>query len=283
MDRSVDRAVRRPVLSCMAQVTLRGGDRPASRWVSAEAMASHGSGRRGVRTHARQRPAQWPVVPGEISGTARRCSRSVTSASSWLCAACSRARTGWPWAAHQRAVAACRSATRLGPWRLRSATRCVRSSSWTRYSARCGRWRRRGRSGARAGRAGSRRPRARIAALRARSGHPRDGAAAGRGAPQGRAGAARSRDHLDHARHLLARHPDDAARRRRFVRRGGVRVVNPRAEYQRSITGPDPALGGRRAIALTCIFCLLMLCPRGELYVSHNGEADAVMASTPPK
>ena len=83
----------------------------------------------------RDRPSRAAAARGPRRGSARRakrCSRSMSSASSPLRAACSRAGSGWSWAAHQRAVTACSPATRRTPWRCRSATRWVRSSSWTR-------------------------------------------------------------------------------------------------------------------------------------------------------
>ena len=64
---------------------------PASRWVSAEARASQGS----VAVACAPAPASarrsGPWSPARISGTAKRCSSSVSSAGSWLRLACSRA------------------------------------------------------------------------------------------------------------------------------------------------------------------------------------------------
>ena len=114
----------RPGPPRVAQVSPRGaaGPRPRCGPVPRSGPATDRS--RWLGAHAGQRPAQRPVVPGEDQrdgepvqqvGQQRRCRR--------LAAACSRARTGRSWSAHQRAAAACSSATRCGPWRCRSASR----------------------------------------------------------------------------------------------------------------------------------------------------------------
>jgi hypothetical protein len=74
----------------------------------------------------------------------------------------------------------------------------------------------------------------------------------------------------DHPGHVFARHPDDTAGGGDRVRGGDVRLVNATAGYQREITGPIRAERELCALALTRVFLLMILCPRGDLPTSHT-------------
>ena len=171
------RSTVRPTAACAGQ-HRRGSRRspcaadnsPASKWSGP------------TRGRARDRPPRrarrrWPALGAAGRGPRRRSAEREAvqeighQGVVTVCAACSRARTGWCRPAHHWAATTCSRATRLVPWRCRSAKQ-VRTQELApeRGSSRAATPRPSpGRFGARAGRERCRRPPARTARRPARS------------------------------------------------------------------------------------------------------------------